>query len=261
MGSFDEGKNPGLIVHDVCKKAVQFLKSIGKGDPDEPSGRDFEYEPPQSSSPDVDFNQVVSDHNSDIDMLSEVDIENIIDTKRAIMPVRDTEDDGEYNDSFFDDEDTKAELVALTDSAGGDNHSVVGSSIGWSLELPEGYTSSQDSVTQLANRLSTKMRAHTLAFLWGFADQPGELRKQFRLLRSRSDLWVLHLCGCGLSLQGQDKVQNYGCTEKTHLILGGRELNDLHKSYHIVLGMSPASNYPTIVSAIRGNGESAAGVF
>lgn len=260
IGSFEQGKNPGLVMDDVCSKAAFFLRSIGKGDPDETSGRDFEYVPPSGSPPEGRFSQETTDSNSQIDA-SNIE-EGPRDRGSTNTATVITDEDDDYDDSLFDDEDVIAVLAAMTDVVGGDGHSTGGSSIGDNtLSLPAGYSSSQDSANQYTGRSSTKIRVHTLAYLWGFADRPRRLREQFRILRTTPDLWVLHLCGCGISGRGVDGSQNYGCTEKTHLILGSRELNEAHKNHHFTIRYTPADNYARLISALRPNGEVAAGVF
>lgn len=42
---YEDKKNPGLGIAALCSKARDFLAGIGKGDPHDATGRDFDYDP------------------------------------------------------------------------------------------------------------------------------------------------------------------------------------------------------------------------
>jgi hypothetical protein len=99
-------------------------------------------------------------------------------------------------------------------------------------------------VGQGGRRTSTKVRAATLGYLWGFSRDPDRLREETRRLRDERDQQVLHLCGCGIPFNNSDGVLVPGCCEWSHLRLGTAEENGLHKSYHTVMGATVAEGLP-----------------
>jgi hypothetical protein len=249
IGAFEDKKNPGLVMDDVCQKASKFLKSIGKGDPDEPSGRDFGYVPLDDEN-EPDFVAV------DSQLMEGISSSNIVTSIRERgLPV--TLDDGEFEDSLFEDEDVLTEINTLIEAIDGD----LSFSNEGTMETPSGYSESQDSVIQSGTRTSTKIRAATLGYLWQFATQPSKLREQFRVLRNDPSMHVLHLCGCGICYKRDGGVRVYGCVEKMHLKLGTADLNSVHTAYHQILSFSGASNYARMCEANHANGPTGEGVF
>ena len=237
-GVYDHGKNGGLVVHDLCVRAAAFLKSIGKGDPYEFTRRDFDYDPSfnlPSSSPLAGSSQV-SNASGDIDMSEDVTITQALVTSGA-------SDDEFDDDGFFEDED----VLAILGGNEGEWPERLSSSVSVS-DLPE----SQDSAEQFhARGSSTKMRAATLAYLWNFADHPGQLRTQFRRLRKDPTAYVLHLCGCGLCYCTSNDVRVVGCAERSHLKLGPAEENGRHRTFHHILELGQSADYVPQVAIIH----------
>lgn len=95
------------------------------------------------------------------------------------------------------------------------------------------------------------MRAATLGYLWNFADNPQQLRTEFRRLRSDRTLYVLHLCGCGICYETSSGVRVKGCVERSHLKLGSHEENERHKLYHQMLSFAQVSDYANAVAIIH----------
>jgi hypothetical protein len=100
-------------------------------------------------------------------------------------------------------------------------------------------------------RSSTKMRAATLAYLRGFARDPERLREEMYRLRKERDLYVLHLCGCGLPYTNESGTLVPGCCEWSHLRLGTSVENALHRSYHIVMEKSNVEDFPQLCDIIH----------
>jgi len=238
IGTWESGKNPGLVVDDLCSKARNFLQCIGRGDPDEPTGRDFEYNPSQSTT---------GSHMA-ADSQGAIDVGNIIDSPRQV-PLSESFD----GDDWFDDDDF-AEVAA---ELAGPNRPLSPGTI----TAPSGFSgSSHDSVLQSNVRHTTKMRAATLGYLWQFADQPLELRDEFRKLRGDPSLHVLHLCGCGICFTQADGTRVLGCVERSHLRLGSSEENAMHTSYHKVIQSIPPDRYAGICEHIHA-GQFGEGIF
>ncbi len=147
IGAFEDKKNPGLVVADLCTRAKDFLLSIGKGDARQETGRDFDYNPPVlSSSPSIGSSQIT-------DSQGALDGSNIIDRPRcpALQP-------DEYGgDELFGDEDVLQELEGIMSAAESNSRPPSSSS----METPSGFHASEDSLLQFTGRSSTKMRAAT----------------------------------------------------------------------------------------------------
>ena len=236
-GAFDHGKNGGLVVHDLCVRAAAFLQSIGRGDPQEPSGRDFRYDTPLEPAS-------VENSEGDPESQGSISSGNVLAHRlRTALERRPLNDD--FDDLFFEDEDVIETLRGLVVE---DPLVTVAETITTLSDLP----SSQDSVLQLGKRgSSTKMRAATLGYLWGFADDPSRLRDEFRRLRGDASLCVLHLCGCGLCYRDASGRKVVGCCEHSHLALGTLELNGQHRTFHTMLSLAPVHLYPHQVAIIR----------
>lgn len=106
---------------------------------------------------------------------------------------------------------------------------------------------------QTTPRLSTKMRVATLAYLLNFADAPEQLAEQFRRLHDDRELFILHLCGCGLSSRNKQRhnIWHGGCCEKTHLQLGYHEENHAHRCYHYTITTVKPEDYTVVCESIR----------
>ena len=242
VGAFEEKKNPGLVVADICAKAKTFLLSIGKGDPRQATGRDIDYEPASSSVEDSSAGE-----SQVSDCMSIIDDSNIVGGPRQSVP----EESFAGND-LFEDEDVLAaleEILEPLDVAASVRqlHRMSSSSI----EAPSGLAS-EDSLLQLVGRPTTKMRAATLGYLWQFADQPNELRNEFRRLRSNDALQVLHLCGCGICYTIPNTVTRVaGCVERSHLKLGLAEENGRHKTFHMTMAFSQVGDYHDLCGIVH----------
>lgn len=237
IGAFEDKKNPGLVVADMCNKAKDFLSSIGKGDPNEATGRDFEFEPATSSP-------LTSPGHSQVpDSQGSIDLGNIVDGPR--VPGGESFD----GDDLFADEDVLVELQPLLGEV-----NEVGSrpQTASSIETLSGFGDSQDSVLQLTGRSSTKIRAATLGYLWGFADRPTELREEFRKLRRNPDLQVLHLCGCGICYTNAVTGERVpGCCERSHLKLGLAVENGRHTNHHLMMSLAVDDDYPQLCGIVH----------
>ena len=184
MGTFDKGKNPGVVVADLCG-AARFLHDIGKGG-----------------------------------------LANIA-----------YHSDFEFLDAAADDVSTKEGLDA-GDSDGSPN-------------LPSTPSTVSGSPEKTAHS-STQIRVATLAWLWKYADDADELQVQFRhLLTLPAEIGVLHLCGCGICFGTGTGVRVLGCCEKTHLILGDRNLHETHKLFHQMLKLVHVDEYLDTVAIIQ----------
>lgn len=258
IGSFDINKNPGLVVTDLCVKANRFLLSIGKGDEAGPAGKDCEYvqslEP--ISSP------VTASRSEDTDDFMDIDPSNILDSRlRSPRDERAGEtqvSDSQYSNEFFEDEDVQEELSALAQTFDSDVRGVQSPSE--TMETLSDVGTGDSVLASVDGRLSTKMRAATLGYLWKFADEPAKLREEFRKLRRESNLQVLHLCGCGLCLLTNEGSRVFGCCEKSHLILGTAVMNGHHKTYHEVIGRCLDTDYAQLCGIIH-RGRDGKGLF
>jgi len=249
-GTYENNKNGGLVVSDLCGRANNFLTALGRGDPYEETRRDFEYDPtvhsPSSPPSTPGASQV-----SDIDDLGEISVDNITLTQRRFNESLDLDTSTEFDRGWvFQDEDVHTELP---EPGEGDLNAADDRTVSVS-----GVASSEDSLIQSSTRTSTKMRAATLGYLWGFADDPSRLRTEFRRLRSDDSLWVLHLCGCGISIKtgtGLRDLKSAGCCEWSHLKLGDQRENDAHRSLHQVLNIVPVSGYAALMQLYSGSVE------
>jgi len=243
VGTWEGGKNPGLVVEDLCGKAQAFLQCIGRGDPRERTGRDFEYDPGLSSP-------LTVGSPMDPDSQGSIDIGNIVDGPRQ-LPLSERFE----GDDWFDDDD----FADIVGGLAGPNRPPTPGTV----TAPSGHSgSSHDSVLQRVGgaRVSTKMRAATLGYLWQFADQPAKLRNEFRRLRSDGSLHVLHLCGCGLCFITPGGLRVYGCVERSHLRLGSSDENTMHTSYHRVIQAMPPDLYAGICEHVH-QGTYGEGIF
>lgn len=242
VGSFDPHKNPGLVVDDLCSLARVFLADVGMGAEGETRGRDYEYFPSsdRESSP----------MTIDPDSQGAIDADAIIDgpeSGRRLRPrhgsdspeiVLISDDDVQ---GAFDAEAEDAQLRLARDPT-------LSPVIDAVTDDPE---SDADSIRSRGRRVTTKIRAATLAYLWKFSDDPGRLQAEFRRLRDDASLQVLHLCGCGISLVSDDGKRSFGCCERSHLTLGSPVMNDHHKTYHEVLRLSRDEDYTQLCRVLN----------
>lgn len=250
VGTFDERKNGGLVVHDLCIRAQNFLADHGYGDPRQETRRDFEYDPrlnPRSSplgSGD--------ERGGSPDSLSAIDASNIITTRLRRVAFA-SDNNTEFDDGLhFDEEDVRQHLLALGEAPYDEPPPVVNSLRASSVEASGESGGDVDSYSQPVRRgTSTKMRAATLAYSWGFADQPRRLRDEFRRLRSDATLNVLHLCGDGLCYKTSTGANVTGCAEWSHLILGSSTLNARHRDAHASLNFCRVDDYPVQVRLVH----------
>lgn len=236
IGTWEDGKNPGLVVYDLGQKAARFLQSIGPaGDSDGEAARDPSYEPDSSmvcSSTGLPEAPSPPDSN---DMAPDSQVTHITDSNASIMDVdlrSPSPGEEPVPDAPIEAEDTDTDepegLMGELEEEG-----TLPPWLDVMLETPADFDSQQDSMLR-STRSTTKMRAATLAYLHGFADQPLQLREEFRRLRS-TDMMVLHLCGCGMCYKQPDGTKVFGCAEHSHLRLGYADENKAHVRFHFML--------------------------
>lgn len=247
VGVFDEGKAQGLVIADVLVRARRFLDLIGR-QRREPS----EFNPSQASNYSLADSSMSEDSSEEPHWTGpgaeEMDVE--------IPPSSSHRDDGEPSQPSSDDEFGDGDIEGLmleyltreeqqvhqNDSNGesqGESQDSLAPTTGkllseasfgkWAIEDVD----SQNSLAEAKSRL--KMRAHVLAYLANFSQDPDRLKSEFRRLREDKELFVLHLCGCGLCKKTGEE-QSPGCIERSHLKLGSGEENQIHKTYHEMLG-------------------------
>jgi len=260
VGSWEKGKNPGLVADDICKQAERFLDGMGKA-VIEGILADHRWEPGRSSEDEYSQQSLPPWEKEDEDisrhptpkkprflkqdrLASRAASVSLSDALRGDSP--DTTYSG---DSLFDHEDIREMLghnpLVEEDEMGEEE---LGSQD--TVDCPS-EVESDANINVTAQRSSTKIRAATLGYLWRFADDPLGLRREFRRLKNESDdQWVLHLCGCGLSVMDQDR-KVWGCAEKSHLILGGRELNDNHRTFHRTIALAQEDDYTQLCGIIH----------
>lgn len=218
---------------------------IGKGDPNERTGRDFEYRPTTSSPFDPPGSSQVTDC-YDISKAGDSKSAKIIGNSTAAVFAMDEWFKG--ND-MFKDEDIIQALLLSADSTKACSSSQL-QPLDESIETPSDYESYDDSLLQSTVRISTKLRAATLGYLWQFADSPADLRREFRRLRQDRAAHVLHLCGCGMSYYSEN-IRVFGCMERSHLRLGTVEENARHLNWHMVMSYINGDNYAKVCSVAR----------
>ena len=247
VGTFENNKNPGLVVSDLCIKAKEFLFRIGKGGPlDDPLGRDTEYVPPSGSpTPDRIPPSQATDSYGDIVR------ENIL--GQALRGSREESQRSVGSSTHYDGDSIWGEDGTEQQSIDHPSHEESQMTIALS------DIGSIDSPGVGGSRRSTKMRVATLAYLWKFADHPAKLQEEFDRLRTDRNLQVLHLCGCGLC-RTENGVRLGGCVEKTHLILGTAVLNGHHRTFHQTFGLCRISDYASLCEIFH-RAEAGGGVF
>lgn len=99
------------------------------------------------------------------------------------------------------------------------------------------------------NRKSTKQRLTVLQYLLSHSQSRADFSRAFAGLCD-PELYLVHLCGCGLnsmSLRGS-------CVTGSHLKLARAELNREHVHYHYVLENAPSKeSYLALLAAMKGS--------
>lgn len=100
-------------------------------------------------------------------------------------------------------------------------------------------------------RKSTKQRLTVLFYLLFHSDGRDTFNSAFKRL-CLPDLHLVHLCGCGLNIEGLRGA----CVVGSHLKLATSELNREHVHYHFVLAHSQSKQaYRATLDAIKGSAE------
>lgn len=253
FGKGEEGKNTGFVVSDVCTRARKFLESIGKGEIKRSSVYDEDYDPDladeldESSSVWVGTSQVAEGSTP----LAEDDD----------VPVPVPQMEGPSSDDFgsleFELEDVEGLLGDSGEEGPAPDQDVLMSEIS-DFPSSENSADPEDSQGQV-KRSSTKVRAATLGYLWGFSGRPAELRDAFQTLR-RGSLSVLHLCGCGIYYKNLDGAACPGCCEWSHLKLGTLEENRYHENWHKTMNMARNEDYSALCDIVH-RGQYGEGLF
>jgi hypothetical protein len=98
-------------------------------------------------------------------------------------------------------------------------------------------------------RKSTKQRLAVLHYLTSHSDDRVSFNRAFKQL-CEPELHLVHLCGCGLSIDGLKGA----CVTGSHLKLASAELNREHVHYHFVLQKAPSKDaYLKIWDSIQGS--------
>ncbi|KAK4934346.1 hypothetical protein LTR10_024362 [Elasticomyces elasticus] len=263
-GKGDDNKSPGIVVYDLCSKAVQWLNSVGKGvkvrgqlvhsrsistgsTPD--SWPDPEFLDEQRrvlretlSSPSIPSDELAG-------LLAEVDPQSQPDPALT---------DEEFPDMFTPEEylEMEAEILgnpqetvevaaqALDTAVQDVGDSGPPDSDGNVPMSDFEFATSSDIGTQLGTRVSTKMRVATLAILQKCSGDPlGAFKDMFNRLRNRDEA-VLHLCGCGIKFINLENGEACsGCVEGSHLMLGSSETNQVHLIFHKAMGACDVGDY------------------
>lgn len=244
FGSFESGKNPGIVTADLAVSAAGWLDGqrrdaqardgVGGWNAGD-VGRDFAFEPsrtPSGPSSDSLSAELVEEPSS---AAAEISRSNILAFSR-----REGEEFAQWaagsDDSFLVPEGTgQVEPGRATPGAGGPPGSdPPGFDLMVSDPLPADVDSETDSFAQYVQRPSTtKMRAEVIGYLLQFADRPQELRAAFGALVGTSEN-LLHLCGCGIGMVTNGQ-RSGGCCEGSHLILGSQQTNRDHQGAHFSL--------------------------
>lgn len=227
-GTGEKNKNGGLIVHSLCTSAAAYLKSIGRGDPSELTGRDYDYDEAFIHRPAFIHSSSMTTHlmepssssvGAELDDL-DVELEEPLPVLAQGAPPS-TPPPG-LNPDY--------EILPI-----------VGSDLG-----------SEDDWAELERRgTSTKVRAASLAYLCKFASDPLILKREWMaLVKDEANIEILHLCGHGMSTRILPSGRwTAGCAEPTHLVRGSSRVNARHKGYHTVMHDLQDSGYADLVVA------------
>jgi hypothetical protein len=245
FGKGDADKNAGFVVSDTCQKARTYLESIGKGEVVCGLGEDSDYEDDQDEESSSDESDRYLDPQSSDYGSSQV-TDDFPASEAEMLSVA-PGDSGSDNDSDL------SELEVTIDDWDDPDAEETGEDVDISM-LTE-FPSSQVTVDLpgadgRVRRTSTKVRAATLGYLWGFVHQPTALRDAFRTLRT-TELLVLHLCGCGMKHVNSDGEICPGCMEWSHLKLGTAVENGRHKIWHQAMSLTREEDYSDLCGIVH----------
>jgi hypothetical protein len=100
-------------------------------------------------------------------------------------------------------------------------------------------------------RKSTKQRLAVLFYLLSHSDNRDAFNSAYKKL-CESDLYLVHLCGCGINTESLHGA----CVEGSHLKLASALLNREHVHYHFVLSqLSTKESYLATLCAIKGGAD------
>jgi hypothetical protein len=245
FGKGDAEKNAGFVVSDTCQKARNYLESIGKGEVVRGLGEESDYEgdtDEESSSDESDryLDPASSDYGS-----SQVTDDWPSNEAEMISVAPDSGSDNDSDTSEFEVADEDWDDSGVEEAGEEDVN----------ISMLTDFPSSQATVDPLGpggkvKRTSTKVRAATLGYLWGFAHRPKALRNAFRELRT-TELLVLHLCGCGMKHVNQDGVICPGCMEWSHLKLGTAVENGRHRIWHQAMSLACKDDYSGLCGIVH----------
>jgi len=99
------------------------------------------------------------------------------------------------------------------------------------------------------SRKSTKQRLTVLQYLLSHSHSRAAFNRAFRELCD-PDLYLVHLCGCGINTPGLRGA----CVTGSHMKLAPAELNREHIHYHYVLQNAPSKeSYQALLAAFKGS--------
>lgn len=247
FGTFDDTKNPGIVVDDICSRARAFLLECGLEVRVHRGGRrgrelDLPSERPLWLM--TSEEQYGSDSQSDFgSVYDDAEVDGFLGPHLS-SPIRERRPSGFVSTDALasvDAGDTEPEEWWPTFGPGGNEDIDM-------LDLdPEG-----SPLRRGQRQRTTKMRAATLAYLARFHSDPQNLATAFWELVENDSLQVLHLCGCGISKRESvngNRVTVSGCAERSHLKLGDWLENGAHKSFHQVLEECDPADYQMFVGA------------
>jgi hypothetical protein len=112
------------------------------------------------------------------------------------------------------------------------------------------YPSSQPHAGQFGyRRKTTKQRLTILQYLHSHSHSRADFISAFRQLGD-PDLYLVHLCGCGINTQSLKGA----CVRGSHMKLASAELNRDHIHYHFVLeNASSKESYEALLAGMKGS--------
>lgn len=276
FGKGESGKAPGVVVHDLLKKARIWCDQNGLGSkarqPTSRSGRalgqrddlneedylqalrlvDLGHAHAHPSQSDDEFNPTMSQEEAlrlvedGLDDLEEDTTTPVAGSPQvsAVEQATPRVAESEVADASEDSSPLMSDILL-------DSEPLCGSSPPRAANAKEG------------SRVSTQMRVATLAILAQVSSDVHAFRRRFWELRE-GDQSVLHLCGCGLQHTNTDTGKTVsGCVRPSHLILGTAETNQRHLVWHKAFNMaSTDEDYLSLVEiAQRASTQDCAGLF
>lgn len=244
FGKGDKNKNPGFVVSDTCQKARMFLASIGKGVKLRGTGEDSDYKDSPSASDasfesDLDLPPGSSQVTDDFPATEQEMLDQLVDPELTI----DSDLESGVGDPIeIDDENQQGE---------DEQRPAIDADMSFMSDIDSSVLSADPlGPDGQVRRTSTKIRAATLGYLWGFADSPLGLRDAFKRLRS-TNLEILHLCGCGIGFVNNAGVSCAGCHTPSHLKLGTPYENGIHKIWHSTMSLSSPADYSDLCAIVH----------